>query len=160
MTSRPMRLKPSLVIALTSTTAFAAAPPQLPIPATPELAQIDDPGAVQSGPAPAQSAPPANTDYKVRTTVVPGTEPQPVIPKTADVKTKPGDIAVNFPDADVAVVAQAVLRDILGKNYTIARGVTAASPRAVALAAAPGPKPTTFEVTAKPRIAPERPSPR
>ncbi len=124
MTSRPMRLKPSLVIALTSTTAFAAAPPQLPIPATPELAQIDDPGAVQSGPAPAQSAPPANTDYKVRTTVVPGTEPQPVIPKTADVKTKPGDIAVNFPDADIAVVAQAVLRDILGKNYTIARGVT------------------------------------
>ena len=124
MTSRPMRLKPSLVIALTSTTAFAAAPPQLPIPATPELAQIDDPGAVQSGPAPAQSATPSDTDYKVRTTLVPGTEPQPVIPKTADVKTKPGNIAVNFPDADVAVVAQAVLRDILGKNYTIARGVT------------------------------------
>lgn len=124
MTFRQVRLKPSLVIALTGTTAFAAAPPQLPIPATPELAQIDDPGAVQSGPAPAQSAPPADTDYKVRTTVVPGTEPQPVIPKTVDVKTKPGDVTVNFPDADVAVVAQAVLRDILGKNYTIARGVT------------------------------------
>lgn len=130
MISRHVRLKPSLVIALTGTTAFAAAPPPLPIPATPELAQIDDPGAVQNTAAPAEPRalplPPASADpdYKVRATLVPGTEPQPVIPKSADPKTKPGDISVNFPDADVAVVAQAVLRDILGRNYTIARGVT------------------------------------
>lgn len=130
MNSRQVRLKPSLVIALTGTTAFAAAPPQLPIPATPELAQIEDPGAVSSAAAPAQPPalplPPASNDpdYKVRSTLVPGTEPPPVVPKTADAKTKPGDIAVNFPDADVAVVAQAVLRDILGRNYVIARGVS------------------------------------
>lgn len=130
MISRHVRLKPSLVIALTGTTAFAAAPPPLPIPATPELAQIDDPGAVQNTATPAEPKalplppPSADPDYKVRATLVPGTEPQPVIPKTADPKTKAGDIAVNFPDADVAVVAQAVLRDILGRNYTIARGVT------------------------------------
>lgn len=130
MISRQVRLKPSLVIALTGTTAFAAAPPPLPIPATPELAQIDDPGAVQNTASPAEPRalplppPSADPDYKVRATLVPGTEPQPVIPKSADLKTKLGDIAVNFPDADVAVVAQAVLRDILGRNYTIARGVT------------------------------------
>ncbi len=130
MISRHVRFKPSLIIALTGTTAFAAAPPPLPIPATPELAQIDDPGAVQNTTAPADPKalplppPSADPDYKVRATLVPGTEPQPVIPKSADPKTKPGDIAVNFPDADVAVVAQAVLRDILGRNYTIARGVT------------------------------------
>ena len=35
-----------------------------------------------------------------------------------------GDIALNFPEADVRVVAEAVLGDLLGMNYTIEDGVS------------------------------------
>jgi len=118
------RLKSIIIIALTSTASVAAAPDPIPIPATPELAQMGDPSVARQDPPaavdPAQSGP----DYKVRATIVPGTEAPPVMPKVADFKTQSGDISVNFPDADVAVVARAVLGDILKRNYVIARGVS------------------------------------
>ncbi len=122
------RLKSVIVIALTSTAAFAAAPDPIPIPATPELAQMGDPSAARNSPPPPPPQPssssPSGPDYTVRSTIVPGTEPPPVMPKAPVFQTQSGDISVNFPDADVAAVAQAVLGDILKRNYVIARGVT------------------------------------
>jgi general secretion pathway protein D len=114
------RLKSVMVVALTNTAAFAAAQDRLPIPATPELAQMGDPTEARRAPIPPQTSP----DYSIRSTIVPGTEPVPVMPKAIDYNTKSGDISVNFPDADLSVVAQAVLGDILKRNYVIARGVS------------------------------------
>lgn len=78
----------------------------IPIPATPAIAQEPDP--------------------TVRATVVPGAEPMPVLPQAArGGETRRGPIALNFPSADVRVVARAVLGDLLGVNYTVAEGVGA-----------------------------------
>ncbi len=88
-----------------------AAPPAIEIPSTPAIAQEKDPTSV--------------LDMPVRTTVVTGTAPIPVVPKVAPKPPEHGDITLNFPAADVRAVAATVLGDLLHKNYTVAQGVNA-----------------------------------
>ncbi len=65
---------------------------------------------------------PAPTDPQVSATIVPGTAPlRPAIPVI--VAPASGDISLNFPGADVRVVAQAVLGDILKAPFQVAPGV-------------------------------------
>ena len=61
---------------------------------------------------------------QVRTSLVPGEAPVPPTPTGAiTVEPKRGNITVNFPAADVRVVAKAVLGDLLRAKYSIAQGV-------------------------------------
>jgi len=60
----------------------------------------------------------------VRSTIVGGEAPVPPAPRITPDPVRGGDIAFNFPSADVAIVARSVLRDALGIGYTIAPGVT------------------------------------
>ncbi|RNJ63694.1 MAG: type II secretion system protein GspD [Porphyrobacter sp. IPPAS B-1204] len=48
----------------------------------------------------------------------------PVVAAPPPVTVRGGDIALNFPEADVRVVAEAVLGDLLGMNYTVEGGVS------------------------------------
>jgi general secretion pathway protein D len=84
--------------------------------------------AIMAGAAPAfaQTVPddPARDRQVVETTVVEGEERPPVVAQPSPVFVRGGDIALNFPQADVAVVAEAVLGDLLGMNYTIDPGVS------------------------------------
>lgn len=58
----------------------------------------------------------------VRSTVMPGTPPvRPVV--TPPRSAARGDVSLNFPQADVRDVAQAVLGDILGLNYIVDQSV-------------------------------------
>lgn len=102
-------LTPVLLCALTGT-AVAAPPDPIAIPSTPAIASAPDPTSALDAP--------------VRTTIVPGTVPQPVAVRAPHKAPEKGDIALNFPSADVAAVARAVLGDLLHRNYTIAQGVT------------------------------------
>lgn len=74
----------------------------------------------------AQTVPddPALAEQTVDTTVVEGEERPPVIAQPTPVLIRGGDIALNFPEADVRVVAQAVLGDLLDIEYTIADGIS------------------------------------
>jgi general secretion pathway protein D len=106
------RLAAATSFLLAPCTAVAATEPQpIPIPATPAIAQ--------------EPAPTSNVDPQVRATVVPGTEPQPVVPRPVIVQQRHGAISLSFPGADVRVVAKAVLGDLLRMNYTVAEGVSA-----------------------------------
>lgn len=102
-----------LVIASVSVLALATcagkrAPQPVERPATPQIVQE------------AEAAEP-----QVRSTIVPGDAPVPAPPPGAIVvNPKRGDITVNFPAADVRVVAKAVLGDLLRVQYSIAPGVT------------------------------------
>lgn len=91
--------------------ALAACAPQrapLPVerPVAPDLVQATE------GPEP-----------QVRSTVVGGQAPVPVPPDAVTVEPRRGTISVNFPAADVRVVAKAVLGDLLRVRYSIASGV-------------------------------------
>ena len=104
------RMVSTVALALLSAKAVGAPPPEaIPIPRTPELAQMGDP---------------SPRDDSLRSTILPGTEPVPVVPRGSPVRAKPGNFSVNFPGADVQVVAQAVLHDILHRNFTLAQGVS------------------------------------
>jgi general secretion pathway protein D len=76
--------------------------------------------------AQAQTVPddPALAEQEVDTTIVEGEERPPVVAKPAPVLVRGGDIALNFPEADVRVVAEAVLGDLMGIEYTVAPGVS------------------------------------
>ena len=64
-------------------------------------------------PAIAQISP---SDPAVRSTIVGGIVQSPVPnPALSRVPVKPGNIRLNFPNADVAVVARSVMTDILGR---------------------------------------------
>jgi general secretion pathway protein D len=71
-------------------------------------------------PRPATAPPPATpVDPAVRTTIVPGiTQPAPPIGQPVT-RLRSGDVSLNFPGADVQVVAKAVLGDLLGLPFTI-----------------------------------------
>ena len=70
-----------------------------------------------SGEASAQGAPAAGPD--VRTTIIPGT-PRAPLPRSAPIATlRSGDVTLNFPSAEVGVVAKAVLGDLLGLEFTV-----------------------------------------
>ena len=81
---------------------------------------------VASGPMMAQTVPddPARAAQTVDTTILEGEPRPPVVAAPPPVTIRGGDIALNFPEADVRVVAQAVLGDLLGMNYTIDPGVS------------------------------------
>jgi general secretion pathway protein D len=72
--------------------------------------------------APANPAP-AAPDPQVRATVVTGT-PRPTAATAPAKPPQAGDITLNFPDADVNVVAQGVLGDILRLPFTVAPGTS------------------------------------
>ena len=77
-------------------------------------------------PAFAQTVPdsPELDEQTADTTIVEGEQRQPVVAAPAPVLVRGGDIALNFPEADVRVVAQAVLGDLLDMEFTIASGVS------------------------------------
>lgn len=72
-------------------------------------------------PAAAQTVPddPALAAQQADVTIVEGEQRPPVVAAPPPVTIRGGDIALNFPEADVRVVAEAVLGDLLGMNYTI-----------------------------------------
>ena len=81
------------------------------------------PRPIPAPPAPTIAAPPAMPEPEVRATIAGGEAPPPAMPSTPSTEVKRGDIAVNFPAADVQVVAASVLGSILGVPYTIAPDV-------------------------------------
>ena len=78
--------------------------------------------AAASGPAAPSAAPPpaaAPADESVRATIVPGvSQPSPAIGQPVT-RLRSGDVSLNFPGADVQVVAKTVLGDLLGLQFTI-----------------------------------------
>lgn len=74
--------------------------------------------------APAIVAEAEAADPSVRSTILGGEAPVPVPPQSVTVSPKRGDITLNFPGADVRVVAKAVLGDLLRVRYSIAPNVT------------------------------------
>lgn len=75
-------------------------------------------------PQPSALARQAEDAPELRSTIVGGEAPVPTAPRVANAAPRRGDIAFNFPSADVAVVAKSVLGDALGVGYSIAPGVT------------------------------------
>ena len=59
-----------------------------------------------------------------KATIVGGEQAPPVVPKSAQVPAKPGDISFNFPNSDVRTVAKAILGDILHLSYSVDPSVT------------------------------------
>jgi general secretion pathway protein D len=76
--------------------------------------------------ASAQTVPddPALQERQVETTIVEGEQRPPMVAEPSPVLIRGGDIALNFPQADVRVVAQAVLGDLMGIEYTVEPGVS------------------------------------
>jgi general secretion pathway protein D len=74
----------------------------------------------------AQTVPddPELDEQTVDATILEGEQRPPVVAAPPPVTIRGGDIALNFPEADVKVVAEAVLGDLLGMNYTIEPGVS------------------------------------
>jgi len=54
-----------------------------------------------------------------RATILPGEQAAPIVPQSAQIKSKSGDISLNFPNADVRVAAKAVLGDLLHLDYSV-----------------------------------------
>lgn len=75
-------------------------------------------------PQPSKLVQQAEASTELRSTIIGGEAPVPTTPRPAQTKPRPGDIAFNFPMADVAIVAKSVLGDVLHKDFTIAPGVT------------------------------------
>ncbi|HSZ51900.1 MAG TPA: type II secretion system secretin GspD [Caulobacteraceae bacterium] len=83
----------------------------LPIVLALVLAQ---PGFAQTPPAQASG---------VRVTIVPGASPAPIPSPPQVVRIRPGDLSLDFPNADVAVAAKAILGDLLGLQFTVPPGL-------------------------------------
>lgn len=77
-------------------------------------------------PVHAQTVPddPALDERQVDTTIVEGEQRPPVVAQPSPVLVRGGDIALNFPQADVRVVAEAVLGELMGIEYTVEPGVS------------------------------------
>jgi general secretion pathway protein D len=92
---------------------------------------------VVSGSALLLAAPqiPQGDDRTVSATIVEGQRPAPIV-TPQPVQIRGGDISLNFPSADVRVVAKAVLGDVLKVPYTVAPGlataVTVVTPKPIA----------------------------
>jgi general secretion pathway protein D len=59
-----------------------------------------------------------------RATFVEGKDAPPVVPQSAQVNPRSGDISLNFPNTDIRVAAKAVLGDVLHLGYTVDPNVT------------------------------------
>jgi general secretion pathway protein D len=71
-----------------------------------------------AAPAAAQAAP---ADEAVRATILPGvSQPSPAM-RGSVTTLRSGDVSLNFPGADVQVVAKTILGDLLGLQFTIAQ---------------------------------------
>jgi general secretion pathway protein D len=83
-------------------------------------------GAQQADPKSPSAPPPASApeDTTVKSTVVEGQAPAPAAPVAPPTRVRNGDISLNFPSADVRVVAKAVLADILHVPYAVAPGLS------------------------------------
>jgi general secretion pathway protein D len=68
---------------------------------------------------------PQGDDRTVSATIVEGQRPPPVV-TPQPVQIRGGDISLNFPSADVRIVAKAVLGDVLKVPYSVAPGLTTA----------------------------------
>jgi general secretion pathway protein D len=68
---------------------------------------------------------PQGDDRTVSATIVEGQRPPPLV-TPQPVQIRGGDISLNFPSADVRVVAKAVLGDVLKVPYSVAPGLTTA----------------------------------
>jgi general secretion pathway protein D len=68
---------------------------------------------------------PQSDDRTVTATIVEGQRPPPIV-TPQPVQIRGGDISLNFPSADVRVVAKAVLGDVLKVPYSVAAGLTTA----------------------------------
>ena len=68
---------------------------------------------------------PQGDDRTVSATIVEGQPPAPIV-APQQVQIRGGDISLNFPSADVRVVAKAVLGDVLKVPYSVAPGLTTA----------------------------------
>ncbi len=70
-------------------------------------------------------AAPQEDNRTVSATIVEGQRPPPIV-RSEPVQIRGGDISLNFPSADVRVVAQAVLGDVLKVPFSVAPGLTTA----------------------------------
>ena len=70
-------------------------------------------------------AAPQEDNRNVSATIVEGQRPPPIV-ASQPVQIRGGDISLNFPSADVRVVAQAVLGDVLKVPFSVAPGLTTA----------------------------------
>ena len=70
-------------------------------------------------------AAPQEDNRNVSATIVEGQRPPPIV-APQPVQIRGGDISLNFPSADVRVVAQAVLGDVLKVPFSVAPGLTTA----------------------------------
>lgn len=83
-----------------------------------------------SPPAPLPAPPPAPAPLEpamrpdASTTITGGEAPVPGQPQVARQPNAPGPLSVNFPSADVAIVARSVLGELLGKEYSLAPGAS------------------------------------
>lgn len=57
-------------------------------------------------------------------TIVPGQQAAPVVPRSAQIAPRSGDITLNFPNADIRVAAKAILGDMLRLEYSVDPSVT------------------------------------
>jgi general secretion pathway protein D len=64
----------------------------------------------------------AQPDAQVRTTIVAGTPAPPPRAPAPGVRLRAGDVSLDFPSADVSIVAKAVLGDLLGLQFTVPPG--------------------------------------
>ena len=92
----------ALAAAVLATDLHAQAPAPAPAPAS----------------APALASPADAPDRTVRTTIFRGAPPPAVAPQRAAVAPA-GDVSLNFPNADVRDVAQAVLGEVLSTSYVV-----------------------------------------
>lgn len=106
ISSRPLALASLLALAVASAADAKRKVEPVERPATPEIVQEAD-----------------RAEPQVRSTIVPGTAPVPIPPGAVTVEPRRGNITVNFPAADVRVVARAVLGDLLRVQYAVASDV-------------------------------------
>jgi general secretion pathway protein D len=80
-----------------------------------------NPHSFETKPRPAVPPPPvaAPADQSVGATIVPGISQSAAAARPPVTRLRSGDVSLNFPGADVQVVAKAVLGDLLGQQFTV-----------------------------------------
>lgn len=111
----PLKLAPLAALALA-----ACAAPRPVVPDTRPGMPAFTGGETVTLPAP----PPVPVDPSVRATILPGTDRPPPTLRAVEVVPGSGNVSLNFPAADVRVVANAVLGDLLRVPFTVAPGTT------------------------------------
>lgn len=84
-----------------------------------------DPKPIAAATVPVEELDDLQPEPTVRGEIVPGQAPVPVPPQSVQFEPRSGNIRLNFPAADVRVVAKATLGDILRVPYSVSADVTA-----------------------------------